>query len=90
MKHTTPDALLTRELLCFVRDTAPTIEEFVARFGEQSFHILRKAGTLVVEDGQVRLPRDLLSADGQQFIWGIRIIHLDRDEMWIIRRGSPS
>jgi hypothetical protein len=90
MKHTTPDALLTRELLCFVRDSRPTVEVFMAQYGGaggQGFHILRKHGAIVVEDGRVRLSRRHLSPDGQQFIWGLRVIHLDRDEVWHMYYG---
>jgi hypothetical protein len=89
MKHTTPDALLTRELLCFVRDHAPTVEEFLARYGGaggQCFHILRKSGVLEVEGERVRLSPRLLSPDGQQFAWGSSIICLDRDEVLHVRR----
>jgi hypothetical protein len=77
MKHTTTDTLLSRELLCFVRDQAPTVEEFLARFGGtggQCFHTLRKSGALEVERGRVRLSRCLLSPDGQRFAWGSSII----------------
>jgi hypothetical protein len=90
MKHTSPVALLSRELLCFVRDHNPTSEEFVARFGGTSgqlFHILRKGGAIVVEGGRVRLSRRHLSPDGRQFVWGCRIFHLDSDAVWIVRDG---
>ena len=90
MKHTTAAALLSRELLCFVRDQAPTVEEFLARYGEQGgqcFHVLRKSGAIEVEEGRVRLPRRLLSPDGQRFAWGSAIIHLDRDEVWRVCYG---
>jgi hypothetical protein len=82
MKHTTADALLSRELLCFVRDQTPTVEEFLARYGGaggQCFHILRKSGVVEVEGGRVRLSSRLLSPDGQLFAWRSSIIHLDRD-----------
>jgi hypothetical protein len=84
MKHTRPEALLSRELLCFVRDHAPTVEEFVARYGgagRQCFHILRKQGVVEVDGGRVRLSRRRLSPDGQAFAWGALIFHLDRDEV---------
>ena len=84
MKHTTPDALLSRELLCFVRDSAPTVEEFLARYGGeggQCYHVLRKSGVLDVERGRVRLSRSLLSPDGQSFAWQSSIIRLDCDEV---------
>ena len=90
MKHTTPDALLSRALLCFVRDEEPTVEEFLARHGGaggQCFHVLRKSGAVEVEGGRVRLNRRLLSPDGQRFAWGPSIIHLDRDEVWHVYHG---
>ena len=93
MKHTTADALLSRELLCFVHDQNPTVEAFLARFGDvggQVFHVLRKEGVIVEEDGRVRLSRRHLSPDGQQFYWGFRIFWLDRNEVWscVWKRGE--
>lgn len=91
MKHTTPDALLSRALLRFVRDTNPTVAEFVARFGEQVFHVLRKAEVIVVEGGRVRLSRRHLSPDGL-FFWGTRVYALERDEVLSVRyspEGPP-
>src|SRR5689334_6008243 len=79
MKHTTPEALLSRELLCFVRDHAPTVEEFLARYGGtggQCYHVLRKSGVLEVDGDRVRLSRRLLSPDGQCFAWRSWIIRL--------------
>jgi hypothetical protein len=88
MKHTVPDALLTREVLRLVRDGQPTVEEFIARFGGlggQSFHVLRKHGIIVVEDGRIRLNRRYLSPDGKRFAWKNRVIHLDQDIVDIFR-----
>jgi hypothetical protein len=90
MKHTTPDTLLTRELLCFVRDSNPTVEEFAARFGGpagQTFHILRKHGVVVAEGGRLLLNRRHLSPDGNRFFWGFRIFLLDRDEVLSVCYG---
>ena len=90
MKHTTPGALLSRELLCFVRDHAPTVEEFLARYGGaggQCFHVLCKSGVLEVEGGRVQLNRRQLSLDGQCFAWGSSIFRLDRDEVLHVYRG---
>lgn len=88
MKHTTPDAFLTRQVLCFARDEHPTPEAFVARFGKQCFHLLRKAGVIVPEDGgRLRLSARYLSPDGERFVWGARLIHLDDDRVDIIRWG---
>lgn len=88
MKHTTADRLLSPELLRFVRDRSPPVDEFVARFGGpggQVFHVLRKSGALVVESGRVRLSARHLSLDGRQFVWGQRVFLLDRDEVLTVR-----
>jgi hypothetical protein len=94
VKHTTADALLSRELLCFVRDYAPSTDEFTARFGGpggQVFHVLRKAGALEVEGGRVRLNGRHLTPDGKMFVWGCRVFLLDRDEILIVRTdAAPS
>ena len=90
MKHTTPDALLSRELLCFVRDSNPTTEEFTAQFGGragQCLHVLRKHGVVVIEDGRVRLNRRHLPPDGSRFFWGTRVYLLDRDEVLSVCYG---
>jgi hypothetical protein len=90
MKHTTPDTLLSRELLSFVRDANPTAEEFAIRYGGpggQAFHVLRKAGVVVVEDGRVRLSLRHLSPDGRAFFWGFREFLLNRDEVRSVRYG---
>ena len=91
MKHTTPNVVLTRQLLCFVRDQQPTVQEFLAQFGGpsgQTFHLLRKLGIIVVDGDRVRLSRRHLNPNGQRFEWGIRSIHLDEDIVEIVRRGS--
>jgi hypothetical protein len=96
MKHTTAGPLLSRELLCFVRDHVPTIDEFTARFGGpsgQTFHVLRKAGAVVVEGDRVRLSSHHLAPDGERFVWGCRVFLLDWDEVLLVRwgpNGSPN
>jgi hypothetical protein len=90
MKHTTIESLLSRELLCFVRDQAPTIEEFLGRFGGaggKCFHTLRKSGAVEVESGRVQLDPRLLSPDGQCFAWRSSIICMDRDEVLHVYYG---
>jgi hypothetical protein len=79
MKHTRPDAFLTRELLCVVRDERPTPEEFAARFGDQCYHLLRKSAAIVLEGERIRLSLRHLSPDGLRFVWGSWLIHLDDD-----------
>src|SRR5262245_60961852 len=90
MKHTAAGPLLSRELLCFVRDHAPTVDEFAERFGGpggQGFHVLRKAGVVVVEGSRVRLSRRHLSRDGGRFVWGCQVFLLGRDEVLLVRWG---
>ena len=80
MSHTNPAALLSLELLRFVRDHGPTVEEFAARYGGpggRAFHALRKGGAVVVNGGCVRLSRRRLSPDGSRFVWGCRVFQLD-------------
>jgi hypothetical protein len=89
MKHTTPGALLSSELLRFVRDANPTVEEF-SRFGGsggQAFHVLRKHAVIVEDAGRVRLSRRHLSPDGQRFVWGVWVFLLDRDEVLHVYYG---
>ena len=86
MKHTTVDAVLSRGLLCFVRDNEPTVDEGVTRFGA-AFHVLSKSPAVVVEGGRVRLSRRHLSPDRQRFVWGFRVFLLDRDEVLVVRWG---
>jgi hypothetical protein len=91
VKQTRAGPLLSRELLSFVRDHAPTVDEFAARFGGpggQAFHLLRKAGAVVVEGGRVRLSRRHLSPDGLQFVWGCSVYRFDRNEILQVRWGS--
>jgi hypothetical protein len=93
MKHQTPDQLLKRELLCFVRDSKPTVEEFIAKFGgdfEQVFHVLRKAEAILVRDGIVVLNPSQLSEDQQQSAWGRPVFCLDRDVIWISCAGPEN
>ncbi len=90
MRHTTPDALLSRALLCFVHVHAPTFEELAAWFGTpggQEAHVLRKHGVIVLDGGRVRLSRRHLSPDGTVFVWGRRMFLLDRDEVRLVRYG---
>lgn len=90
MKHTRPEVLLHRELLCYVRDSRPTVEEFIARYGgdhDQGFHVLRKCGAIVVDAGRIRLSRLHLSPNGLRFVWGYYVYPLDRDERWHVYYG---
>lgn len=82
MKTSAAIHLLTRDLLCFVRDTSPTVDEFLDRFGGPGgsvFDTLRKLGAIVNDDGHVRLHPAHFSKTGKFFDWGNRRIYLDRD-----------
>lgn len=90
MKHTVPDYLLSRELLCFVRDHRPSVDEFVTRFGgphDQTFHVLRKEGVIVIEGGRVTLDPAHLTTDGRHFVWGVKLYSLERDEVQVVCWG---
>ncbi|MDB5388146.1 MAG: hypothetical protein JWM11_3792 [Planctomycetaceae bacterium] len=91
MKHTSPDSILSRELLCFVRDLTPTINDFVARYGTdgaQLFHVLRKHEVVVQMGDRVRLNHRNLSPNGLRFVWGLRVYSLDSDVVVYIRSSS--
>jgi hypothetical protein len=88
MKHTRPDAFLTRGLLCAVRDERLKVEEFVARFGSQGYHVLRKHAVIVLDGGRVRLSRRHLSPDGLCFVWGTMVAHLGNDLVDHVRWGQ--
>ncbi len=90
MKHTTPDQLISGTMLAFVRDRNPTVEEFIVHCcagDSQVFHVLRKHQILVIEEDRVRLSRRHLSPDRQTFVWGIQRIHLDSDQIDLVRWG---
>ena len=94
MKHRKPDRLLTRTMLVFVRDHNPTVDDFTTRCcrgDSQVFHVLRKHRVVVIEKDRVRLNRRHLSPDGLTFVWGIRRIHLDSDQVDYVRwaPGGP-
>ena len=91
MKHTDPAGSLSCDLLRFIRDSNPTESELIAWLGSDAdagrFHVLRKAGLLVVNDGRVRLSPDHLSPDGLAFAYGHRIYEIDRDRISIVCHG---
>jgi len=90
VKHTSPVRLLSWTLLAFIRDHNPTVEAFMARFAGdhgQTFHVLRKHEVIVVEGGRVRISRQHLSPNGEQFVWGHLVFLLERDEVWAVRWG---
>ncbi len=87
MNHRTVDSFLTREILTDIRDGRPTQEEFIARYGEQCFHLLRKAGAILLDGERLRLNSEHLTPDGQRFVWGVKLIHLDEDVIDLVRRG---
>ncbi|WP_422931856.1 hypothetical protein [Singulisphaera sp. PoT] len=87
MKHTAPDAFITREILGFIRDERPTPEALAERFGEACLHLLRKAVVIVEEDGRLRLDRRRLAPEGEWFVWKNRLIHLNSDRVDLVRWG---
>lgn len=91
MKHTDPAACLSCELLKLIRDSNPTESELIAWFGDDAdagrFHVLRKAGLLVVNDGCVSLSPNHLSPDGSAFAYDRRIYKIDEDQIVFVYRG---
>jgi hypothetical protein len=94
MKHTNPAAVLSCELLRFVRDRAPTEAEFLAWLGGPAevgiYHVLRKAGLVTLRDGRVELSTRHLSPDGKEFLLGNQLFRIDLDRVLIIRFGPPT
>ena len=87
MKHTHAGAILSHELLRFVRDQGPTVSEFLTRYGGQTFHLLRRGGAVVIERDRLRLSRRHLSPDGTRFVWGVAVWRLDDGLVEIVRWG---
>ncbi len=90
MKHTDVRSVIFREWLAFVRNHPPTVDEFVQRYGGiagQVFHLLRKAGALLVEGDRVRLNPEHVSPCGEFFVWGNRVYRFDSDEVMIVCYG---
>jgi hypothetical protein len=88
MKHTQSAACLSPQLLRFVRDHAPTVDEFLARFGGPGgtvFQLLRKQGILVEEGGRLCLSPERVSADGKRFTIGPQVFHIDTDQVDFVR-----
>ena len=87
MKHSSAEPLLSCELLRFVREMSPEVSIFQSRFGLECFHVLRKAGAIVIHKHLVCLPQAHCSPDGQRFVWGHRMFLLDRGEVLLVRWG---
>jgi hypothetical protein len=79
MRH---DACLSLDLLRYIRDAAPTVDELLEWLGPAQaghFHVLRKSRLLIVQGGRVVLSPDHLSSDGSVFFYGHRSFHLDEN-----------
>lgn len=90
MKHTDVRAVISRGWLAFVRDHSPTVNEFIQRCGGtagQVYHLLRKAGALLVEGDRVRLNPEHLSPCGEFFVWGNQFYRFDSDVVMIVCYG---
>ena len=87
MKYTKPR--LSFELLRYVRDHRPTEAEFIAWLGGPAvagrYHVLRKAGLLVLDGDRVTLSPHHLSADGRTFSYGIQVFFIDEDVIRVYR-----
>jgi hypothetical protein len=93
MKHTDPAAVLSCELLGFVRDHAPTEAEFLAWLDGPAdagiYHVLRKAGLVTLRDGRVGLSPRHLSPDGKEFLFGNHLFRIDVDRVLIFCPEPP-
>ncbi len=87
MKDTRPR--LSCELLQYVRDHRPTEAEFIAWLGGPPvagrYHVLRKAGLLVLDGDQVTLSPHHLSADGRAFRYENLMFFIDDDLIHVYR-----
>lgn len=88
MKHTRPRACLSVELLRHVRDARPTEAALIAWLGDDAskFHVLRRAGLLVVNDGVVELSPEHRSNDGRTFRYEDLVFRLDEGTTLVVRR----
>jgi hypothetical protein len=95
MRHTDPAAVLSCELLRFVRDRRPAEAEFLAWLGGPAdveiYYVLREAGLVTLRDGRVGLSPRHLSPDGRTFVFGNRRFHLDLDrvDVFATAHGGP-
>ena len=89
MKHSHPGACLSIPLLKYVRDAKPSEAQLLAWLGANAgrYHVLRKAGLLVVADDRVCLSPQHCSADQRTFRHEDHIFVLDEDIIRIIRRS---
>jgi hypothetical protein len=75
---------ISLDLLRFIKVAKPTEEEMLKWLGvaqQGRYHILRKAGVLVVTGGIVQLSPKHCSEDGKRFWWGNKLYHLDEDKV---------
>lgn len=94
MKHTDAKAVLSCNLLRYLRDEKPTEAEFLAWLGGPDaasiYHVMRKAGFVNIESGRLTLHPDRLSADGRYFNFENQRFHIDGDRVdTVVRRGPP-
>jgi|SRR5215831_13594589 len=93
-KVPTPEGCLSCGLLRYIRDAAPSEDEFLAWLGgpDQAgiYHTLRKARLLLLDKGRLQLAPAYLSSDGKRFSYASKIYHLETDEVWLIRGEENS
>jgi hypothetical protein len=90
MRSLSPGACLDLDLLRYVRDAQPTEDELVGWLGPSDsgcYHVLRKAGLLVLRDGRVELPPEHLSPDRRSFWYESRWFDLDESVVRMVCRG---
>jgi hypothetical protein len=90
MKGSEVRAALSGQLLRYVRDEQPSVEDFIARFGGPGgcvYHVLRKGRALLEENGKLRLNPEHASPDGRQFTWETDVFLIDEDRILVVCRG---
>jgi hypothetical protein len=78
--NTHPESFLSFDLVKHIRDTRPTESELQEWLGASEFgryHVLRKAGFLLLQEGRVIWSSQYLSADGRYFCFGHQMYDLD-------------
>jgi len=91
MRYTEPRGSLSHGLLRYIRDEQPTAEGLLDWLGPSQasrFHVLRKAGLLVVQDGKVVLSPEHLTPCGKYFLYDNLRYHMDADRTDVFVLGA--
>jgi hypothetical protein len=92
MRRSRPEQCITIPLLRYVRDSKPSEDELLDWLGPSEaarYHVLRKAGLLIVNDGVVTLSADQLTDDGKHFRYEFLRYNIDDDTVDVYRDRGP-